>query len=54
MAYLPLHQFRFYGILGKNEKFPYLQVQIEGQIAKNLQGTRKNKFLFSNKKLSYK
>ena len=52
VVYLPLHEFRFYEILTKNVKFPHLVVQIEVQITKNLQGTRKNKFLFPNNKLS--
>ena len=35
-------------------KFPYVVVQIEVQIAKNLQGSTKNKFLFPKSKVSQK
>ena len=52
VAYLPLCYFRCYAILTKDVKFPYLDVHIEVQISKNLQGTRKYKFLFSNNKIS--
>ena len=37
----------FYNLFTKNGKFPYLVVQIEVQIAKNMQDTRRSNFLFS-------
>ena len=39
-----LASLEFMKFLTKNVKFPYLVIQIEVQIVKNLQGTRKNKF----------
>ena len=52
--FLPVGSFRFYKVFTENVKFPYLVVQIEVRIAKNMQGTRKNNFLFPNYNLSWK
>ena len=44
VAFLPVGQFRFYNAFTENTKFPYLVVQIEVQIAKNMQGTKNTTF----------